>query len=265
MAWLNEIPLDRFLIFTLVLARLSGLVMAAPIFGAREVPIRIRALLAVALALLITPLQADAHFDYPASVPAYVVTIGGEMLLGLALGMSMVILFLGVQMVGQIVGMVSGMAVARAFNPSLNAQVPLFALLLNVFAVAIFVIVGGHRLMMAAFLDLFAAVPPGHAGIPPGLADAVMMLLTQSFSLAVRAAAPPVTALLLSTLLLGLISRTMPQLNILAVGFGLNSMVTLGTLSITLGSIAWAFQDQIEPMLAVIVDALGSAADVGSG
>ncbi len=260
MSWLNEIPLNQFLLFTLVLARLSGLVMTAPIFGAREVPVRIRALLAFALAVLITPLEAHVTVEYPASVPAYLVTVGGEMLLGLALGMGVVILFLGVQMVGQIIGMVSGMRVASIFNPSLNAQVSIFAQLLNLFAVAVFLIVGGHQMMMVAFLDLFAAVPPGQAGIPTELGDMVTMLLAQSYSLAVRAAAPPVAAVWLSNLVLGLIGRTMPQLNILAVGFGLNSMVSLGALSVTLGSIAWAFQDQIEPTLELIVRALQSAA-----
>ena len=179
--------------------------------------------------------------------------------------MGVVILFLGVQMVGQIVGMVSGMAVASVFDPSLNARVPLFAQLLNLFAVAIFVIMGGHRMMMAAFLDLYAAVPIGQVGLPPAIGETLAMLLTQSFSLTVRAAAPVVTALLLSTLVLGLISRTMPQLNILAVGFGLNSMITLGTLSITLGSIAWAFQDQIEPTLTLLVEALQTATVTSPG
>ena len=259
MSWMTEIPLDQFLLFTLVLARLSGLVMTAPIYGAREVPIRVRAILALALALLIMPLQSKTDFAFPTGATEFLVIAGGELMLGVALGMGVVVLFLGIQMVGQIVGMVSGMAVASVFNPALNANVPLFAQLLNLFAVAIFVIMGGQRMMMAAFLDLYAAVPIGQAALPPDLGDAVATLLTQSFSLTVRAAAPPVTALLLSTLVLGLISRTMPQLNILAVGFGLNSMITLGTLSLTLGSIAWTFQDQIEPTLSLLFETLQAA------
>ena len=66
------------------------------------------------------------------------------------------------------------------------------------------------------------------------------------------------TALLLSTIVLGLISRTMPQLNIIAIGFGLNSMVVLGGLMFSLGAIAWMFQDQVQITLDLLVESLAS-------
>jgi flagellar biosynthetic protein FliR len=67
---------------------------------------------------------------------------------------------------------------------------------------------------------------------------------------------PVVTALLLSTLVMGLISRTLPQLNILMVGFGLNAMLTFATFSLTLGAAAWAFQEEVEPALEILLEAL---------
>jgi flagellar biosynthetic protein FliR len=92
--------------------------------------------------------------------------------------------------------------------------------------------------------------------VPTSLGHTFVLLLAQSFSLAVRAAAPVVTALLLSTLVMGLISRTLPQLNILAVGFGLNSMLAFGVLGLTLGGAAWVFQNQIESVLELLLEAL---------
>jgi flagellar biosynthetic protein FliR len=80
--------------------------------------------------------------------------------------------------------------------------------------------------------------------------------MAQSFSLGIRAAAPATIALLLATLVLGLISRTVPQLNVLILGFGLNSLLIFGSLALTLGGITWAFQEQIEPALEVLLDAL---------
>ena len=67
------------------------------------------------------------------------------------------------------------------------------------------------------------------------MAQAALNLLSGSFFLAVRAAAPGMIALLLATLVLGLIGRTLPQLNILVLGFGINSMVILSTLAISIG------------------------------
>ena len=69
-------------------------------------------------------------------------------------------------------------------------------------------------------------------------------------------AAPAVTALLLATLILGLIGRTVPQLNVLALGFGLNALLAFAALGLSLGVAAWAFQDQIQPAMEAIFDAL---------
>ena len=77
----------------------------------------------------------------------------------------------------------------------------------------------------------------------------------QRVTLGVRAAAPATVALLLATLVMGLISRTLPQLNILAVGFGLNAMVTFGSIAVSLGGLAWMFQEQIEPAVELLLEA----------
>ena len=86
-----------------------------------------------------------------------------------------------------------------------------------------------------------------------------------SFSLGVRVAAPVVTSLLLATLILGLIGRTLPQLNIFALGFGLNALLAFAALALTFGAAAWAFQDQIEPAMKTIFDALQNAAEDWNG
>jgi flagellar biosynthetic protein FliR len=79
-----------------------------------------------------------------------------------------------------------------------------------------------------------------------------------SFIVGVRAAAPAMVALLSSVLILGLISRTLPQLNVIAVGFSLNAMVMLAVLSLSLGGVVWAFQDEVGPTLALLRDALAT-------
>ncbi|MEX0936805.1 MAG: flagellar biosynthetic protein FliR [Pirellulales bacterium] len=253
-----------FLIFTLVLARVSGLVMTAPIYGTQDVPVRVRALLAVALAMLIAPLHVGGFSIQINSLVAYAVLIGGELIIGLVLGMGIRILFSGIQVAGQIIGQMSGMALADVFNPGFNENVPLFSQILYFVTLAVFVLTGGHRLVMEALLDTFAAMPPGHASFSEHIVEALISTLAESFSLGVRAAAPVMTALLLATLVLGLISRTMPQLNIIAVGFGINALVTFGGLFVSLGALVWIFQEQIEPLLSLLSGALvGTPVDPG--
>ena len=109
---------------------------------------------------------------------------------------------------------------------------------------------------MAGLLDTFQTIPPGSGIFSQSITDAFVTLMTQSFSLGIRAAAPATIALLLATLVLGLISRTVPQLNVLVLGFGLNSLLIFGALALTLGGMVWTFQEQIEPALELLLDAL---------
>ena len=111
-------------------------------------------------------------------------------------------------------------------------------------------------MVMAALLDTFATIPPGSGVLPTTIAPAFNDLITQSFALGIRSAAPVLAAILLATLIMGLISRTMPQLNILAVGFGLNAMLTFGVLALTIGGSVYIYQDQVEPALEVMLEAI---------
>lgn len=256
MSWLNEYNLQQFLVFALVLTRVSGLAMTAPIYGVHEVPMQIRALIAFALAVLIVPTQLGVHFPNPKTLVDLVIILSGELLIGLTLGLGIMILFSGIQLTGQIIGQVSGMTLADVFNPAFDASIPLLSQMLHMFALAVYVTAGGHRMLMGGLLDTFATIPPGMGSLSTSLGDASITLLTQSFDLGIRAAAPAIVALLVATLVLGLISRTLPQLNILAIGFGINATFTLITISISLGAVAWLFQAELEPAIELLFDAL---------
>ena len=246
----------KFILFTLVLARVGGLTMTAPVYGANEVPLRVRGLVAAALALLIVPSQWQAPLEYPGNAVHYVVLLGSEALIGACLGLGVLILIHGMTLAGALVGQASGLTLFDVFDPALDQDVPLFSRLMFLVTVAVFVCLGGHRMVMAGLLDTFQTIPPGSGQFSRSIADGFVTLVSQSFSLGVRAAAPAVTALILATVILGLIGRTLPQLNILTVGFGLNAMLALAVLGLTLSGAAWAFQAQLEPALETILDAL---------
>ena len=254
--WIAQLDLAKLLIFTLVLTRVSGLVMTAPIFGSTDVPMQIRALLAIALSVLILPSQWDAPVADPETNVQYAVVLAGELLIGLTLGLGITILFSGFQLAGQMIEQMGGMMLAEVFDPASGENVPLFSRFLYLTGLAVFLLIGGHRAVMAALLDTFSALPPGNGTVPLDMADTFVILVGQSFSLGVRAAAPVVTALLLSTLVMGLISRTLPQLNILAVGFGANALIAFGAVFFVLGAAVWVFQQQVDPTLSLLFESL---------
>jgi flagellar biosynthesis protein FliR len=246
----------KFILFTLVLARVAGLTMTAPIYGTADVPLRVRAVLAAALALLIVPSQWNAMVEYPGNAVHYLVLLGSDALIGACLGLGVLVLIHGMTLAGELVGQASGLRLSDVFDPALDENVPLFSRLLFLVAVAVFVCLGGHRLVMAGLLDTFRTIPPGSGRFASSLTDGFVTLVSQSFALGIRVAAPAITALLLATLILGLVGRTLPQLNILSLGFGLNAMVAFAALGLTLGAAVWAFQDQIQFALETILDAL---------
>ncbi|MGD0653254.1 MAG: flagellar biosynthetic protein FliR [Thermoguttaceae bacterium] len=263
MDWVNQLNFDKFIVFTLVLTRVSSLTMTAPIYGSTDAPMRVRALLALALAVLIMPSQWNAAAPEPGNLLNYLVFVGGELIVGTCLGFGIMILVHGMELAGEIIGYVGGLMIAEAYDPTSDMNTPILSRLFTLVSLSIFVCIGGHRLVMAGLLDTFRTIPPGSGVFSRSIADAFVTLMAQSFSLGIRAAAPATIALLLATLVLGLISRTVPQLNVLILGFGLNSLLIFGALALTLGGVAWAFQEQIEPALEVLLDALHTPMRVG--
>jgi flagellar biosynthetic protein FliR len=256
MAWVNLFLVPMLVTFVLVLTRVSGLVMTAPIFGTNDIPIRVRAFLAITLALLVTPLQTGAAPTMPASIVDLGLWMTAELIVGLVLGLGITLLFSGIQIAGQIISQIAGVQLADVINPTFDSNVPIFSQILFYVTLAVFVVTGGHRQVMEALLDTFQGLPPGRVLIPDSLVDVFINILAQSFVLGIRAAAPTMTALLLATLVLALLSRTLPQLNLMAVGFGFSSVVTFATLSISLGIAAWAFQEQVDPTLEALLEGL---------
>jgi len=259
MSLLETLLLSQFITFTLVLGRVGGLVMTAPIFGTQAAPMRFRALLAVSITLLVTPIVAMSPPSDMTNLLIYAKYMGSEVLVGVLLGFGVTLLLSGIQLTGQIVSQLSGTALADVFDPTIDSNVSVFSQLFYFLTLAMFVLLGGHRLVMDALLDTYAWLPPGGASLGGSYVEVLTSLLSQSFLLGIRAAAPAMTALLLATLVLGLVGRTMPQINVLAVGFSVNTLLTLGCLFLSVGTIMWAFPQQASSAIDMLRGALHSS------
>ncbi len=155
---------EKFLVFTLVLTRTSGVLIATPIFGSTQAPATVRALIALTLAVLIMPSQWFATLPYPGSLLIYVAVLAGELLIGLILGLGISILLGGMQMAGDMMSRVGGLTLADVFDPTTSTNVPLFSQLFSLLSTALFLIIGGHRLLLGGLLDTFSVIPPGGSG-----------------------------------------------------------------------------------------------------
>jgi flagellar biosynthetic protein FliR len=251
-----ELYLEHLSTLGLVLTRIAALVMVAPLFGPFAVPLKMRAAVAVALAVLVAPLEVARETAAPATLLTFATAAAGEALVGLMLGLGVRILFASLQVAGQAISQIAGLQLAEVFSPGAGGNVPVFSQLLACVAAAVFVTIGGHRLVVEALLDTFAWLPVGQGGFSQSALDAVTVLVAQSFVLGVRAAAPALVALLLATLIVGLVSRTLPQLNLMALGFGFQAVVALVAIGISLGGACFVFQEELPGFVETTLQAL---------
>ena len=256
MSALLDSYLQQLVVFLLVLTRIGGLVMSAPIFGPRSAPLPTRIFLTVALALMVTPTHWNSAPPAPANLMQLTIVLAREAALGLALGLALTIFFSSMHLAGNIMGQMSGMQLADVFDPTFDANMPVFGQFLDLIAMGIFVSTGGHQRVTAALLDTFRWRPPGGDDFPTSIVDTLTGVLTESFIAGIRAGAPVMISLLLAVLVLGLVSRTLPQLNVFAVGFNVNAIVVLLTLVFSLATMNAVVEEQADVILEKVRDAI---------
>ena len=263
MDWWHLIDTSRVFLYVLVLTRVSGLVIMTPVLHSTDAPVQYRALLAFAFSLAIMPSQWFVEVVEPDTLPAFVIMIAAELLIGLAMGLGLYILFAGVSLAGELVGHVGGLQASQIFDPVSGDQVPLMSRAYQYLAITVFALIGGLNVTVTSLLDTFATIPVGTMGFQPEVVYSLVIILSTSFNLALRIAAPVLMATLISMLVMGLLSKTLPQLNLMSVGFGINSMLMFVVFCLTLGTGMWCFQERVGDIFELLFTGLHTTLDTG--
>ncbi|MBK8914395.1 MAG: flagellar biosynthetic protein FliR [Phycisphaerales bacterium] len=246
--------------FALVLARIGGFLMFQPLLGGESFPVNVRVLLVFALALVISPAVA-VPTEPPASLAALAIGMGGEALLGALFAQLMMLCFLGLQLGGTLVAQESGLAFGSVINPATAEEESVLSTFYVQLAMIVFLAAGGHRVIVGATLDSFAAIPllevtnVAERGLPL-LLDAT----AAGFSVGVRVAAPAILAMFLVNAGLGIVSRTMPQFNVVALGFSSKSVIAFGVTAVTLPTAIDMFSQGVEEVSGWIDELLHTGA-----
>lgn len=210
--------------FFLVLCRISGMMITAPLFGGATIPDRLKAAVVLVVSAATFPMLAPA-LPRALTLSQVLTGLAGELLIGLLMGMGLSLILLATQMTGMIVGQQAGLALAGAFDPGTEIESSVGGQIYFLTATAVFLLVGGHREILRGVLDSFQSIPvmafQSHSSMITLLTDLMMSAL----ALALRMAAPMMIALLLANLCLGFLSRTLPQLHILSVGFAVFAVI----------------------------------------
>ena len=231
--------------FICVLSRTGPLLSMMPPLRGSNIPMRVRALIALMLAVTVTPLVMQTAAEVPSSVLLIGIQVAKEMLLGVLFGTAIQVILTGLQFGGQIMSSLASMDIAEAADPTNDETTSVVNQLLSWTAMGLFLALGGHRQLLSCCLDSFAHYPAGAVLAEEYWLMHLPDLLRHSVGIGIRAAAPIAVALLMANLITALIGRTLPQLNIMAIGFNINVMVLLLMLSLCIGTIGWVFQSEL--------------------
>ncbi len=213
--------------FLLILFRTSGLLVSAPMLSHRAIPAQARIGLAVFLALVMVPLQAQHLPAAPVDLGHLAAGVLSEALFGLALGLAMQLVFTGLQMGSHILGVQMGFGLGSIYDPVTGAQFGAFDQFYTVLVALVFFGMNGHHIVIQAFAETLRAVPPGTWNPLVLQADGIAGLASGLMVTAVRVAMPIVVALFLTDVGMGFVAKTVPQANILVVGMPLKIGVGL--------------------------------------
>ncbi len=236
------LAIGAFLVFVRILAS----VLTAPLLSHARVPFLFRVGLAGMLTLVTVPiLMQNASFADVSKLDLFT-SVFNEALIGATIGLGVMILISAAQVAGQVIGQLAGINLTDPIGGENANMGGVMASFFNMLSLAVFAMMGGPEMMVTAVLDTFQQVPLGQLVVQRELLELMGTLLGQSLSLAVRAVGPAIAALLISTLTLGFINRTMPQLNMLQFGLNANLVVLWLAVFLTLGGCVWLFVDDIQ-------------------
>ncbi len=251
----SELLLQHVLPFGAVLARLAGIFLMTPAIGSQSVPVRVKALMALFLALALYPvLPVETQSTQNLTMVDLIPVLVGEGLIGLAIGALISLPVLSVQMGGQIMGQQMGLGIASVFNPALETEGDVVGQILLYLALLIFLSFDGLEIAHYALIESFSTVPIGGLAIDRAPLELFVGLLQSGMHLAIRIAAPILCILFLETVAVGFVMKTVPQLNILSFGFPVKIMLGIFTTIASLTAIAGATGVELERTFEIILD-----------
>jgi len=213
--------------FFLVLMRISILIFMLPFFNSRIFPPLIKIGLSFFLSITLFPVITMTMTGFPETILELAGLVAFEFTIGLILGLLVQVVFDGIRLMGHVVGFETGFAIANVFDPQSGAQISLLANFSYFTAMALFLLINGHHVLIYAMKESFDIIPMGALAMDSRILGQMLSISGNMFLIAVKIGAPAIAALLLIKVGFGLITKLIPQMNIMIVGFPVQICVGL--------------------------------------
>jgi len=221
-------------IFILVFFRVSALIITIPILGDSVVPVRIKAGLSLLITFLIFPFFQSVSWILSPDIFSLGFRMAGEIMIGAMIGFTGRLIFDGIQLAGQLIGFQMGFSIVNVIDPVNNEQVSIISHFQYLIAMLIFLIMNGHHIFLYAIAESFRILPPLGFHFSAGMMQLVLVFVRNMLEVAIKTGAPIIAVLIFMSVGLGLVARTVPQINIFIVGFPLQIAIGLIGIGLTL-------------------------------
>ena len=199
----------------LIFARMGGLVMTAPVFSSHRVPPQFRAAISVIMTLIIFPLVRPMPIE--SSIINFGLLILNEIIIGLVLGFTANMIFMVIQVAGEMQDTQIGFGFAGVVDANMGHSSAIVGQLQMIMMWIIFVAANGHHYILRAITESFVLIPPGLGSFHITGVERMVAISAEMLMLAVKIGAPVVAAVLVADMSMGVFQITAPQLNLMAV------------------------------------------------
>ncbi len=219
-------------LYLIAMIRPGAAFLAAPVFGAQGVPVQVRLILALAIGIAASQVTPMAVPDGGIASFAGLALVAGEVLAGLALGFAVLMGFSAAMLAGETIGNAMGIGFAGMVDPQSGASSPAVGQLLNILATFLFLAIGGHLMLARIVVDSYRALPPGEAWLGAESLRGLVMFGGDLIAAGVSIALPVGFALILVQVVMGMLARSAPAMNLFAVGLPATLLAGLVLLAI---------------------------------
>ena len=176
------------------------------------------------------PLVSQSGIQVPEGVFPYTFMMVGEVIMGLILGFVVLLLFIGIQFAGQLAGLQMGFGIVNVIDPQSSEQVSIIGQFLNILAILLVLTLNGHHLILQGLVHSFEVVPLGGIEFKEVVMQKLVVLSNEVFIIAIKISIPVLLSLFLISVAMGILARTVPQMNVFIVGFPVQLAVGLSVL-----------------------------------
>ncbi|MCA9734909.1 MAG: flagellar type III secretion system protein FliR [Deferribacteres bacterium] len=211
-------------VFFLVFVRIFTLFVLIPVFNHRAIPMTVRIALSLVFTVLLVHRVEPVQIDI-SNAAGYFFLVGKEVLTGIILGFATEFIFHAVRFAGQIISFLMGFSMVVTFDPEMSQEISIISRLKAITAITLFLIIDGHFLLLEALAHSFSVIPLIGMHISGDLLPYIVRLSADVFVIALQISGPILVMLLLTNVGLGILARTVPQMNVFIVGFPLTISV----------------------------------------